>query len=546
LAGLTGGIVAYCLSLLPSLIPRAWLAQAVFSGITIALGYAIGVMVRWFAPRSGIHPRWPSSAHRVARAAVLVAAVGAVFFTVLAARWQGRLRDLLGMPGVEPAFAAVPLVAALIALVLVALGHAVRMLGRRGMMRIRQLFPTVFVRVATGVVVLAFAVLVFNGTFMTWVAYVLDRAAAAAETDTMPGVEQPESALRSGSPGSLVSWDSLSAEGRSFVSGGPSPDDLADFASAHGAVDVAGEPIRVYAPADPVRDLDRAAAVVVDELDRTRAWRRDVLVVATPTGNGLIPQAAIAAIEMMYAGNTATAALQYSHTASWVGFITDRNTAPEAGQALFEAVYAAWEQQPASLRPQLLVYGESLGSYGGHGAFSGLQDIVARTDGALWVATPNFTETWRDLTDRRDPGSLETSPVFEGGAQVRWGTGAGDATGLWDLGADWSKPRVVYLQHPSDGVVWWSSDLLWHQPDWLREPPGDDVLPGLRWLPVVTYWLTTMDMVLAEEVPAGHGHVYLGEYVDAWAAIAAPRGWDDAATEALREHILSRYADEPN
>ncbi|MGH3245386.1 MAG: alpha/beta-hydrolase N-terminal domain-containing protein, partial [Trebonia sp.] len=46
-AGLTGALVCYCLSLTPSLLPRAWYLQAVMSAVTAAIGYAIGLLVGW-------------------------------------------------------------------------------------------------------------------------------------------------------------------------------------------------------------------------------------------------------------------------------------------------------------------------------------------------------------------------------------------------------------------------------------------------------------------------------------------------------------------
>src|SRR5699024_11043325 len=100
-------------------------------------------------------------------------------------------------------------------------------------------------------------------------------------------------------------------------------------------------------------------------------------------------------------------------------------TPPAAGKALFEAVYAEWSQLPADNRPRLLVFGESLGSYGSQEAFSGLQDVAERTDGALWFGTPNFTENWRYLTSRRDEGSPMYKPVYHDGRTVRWSDGSG-------------------------------------------------------------------------------------------------------------------------
>ena len=51
-------------------------------------------------------------------------------------------------------------------------------------------------------------------------------------------------------------------------------------------------------------------------------------------------------------------------------------------------------------------------------------------------------------------------------------------------------------------------------------------------MPFVTFWQVTADLPFATEVPAGHGHNYTTEYVDAWASVLRPPGWteNDAAT----------------
>jgi uncharacterized membrane protein len=94
---------------------------------------------------------------------------------------------------------------------------------------------------------------------------------------------------------------------------------------------------------------------------------------------------------------------------------------------------------------------------------------------------------------------------------------------------------VVYLQHPSDPIVWWSPNLMLSRPDWLEEERGDDVLPSTRWYPFVTFWQVTADMAFSTGVPGGHGHNYGTQPVKAWAVIAAPAGWTDARTEALEQ-----------
>lgn len=79
--------------------------------------------------------------------------------------------------------------------------------------------------------------------------------------------------------------------------------------------------------------------------------------------------------------------------------------------------------------------------------------------------------------------------------------------------------------------------LLLREPTWLREPKGRDVLPDMRWYPFVTFWQVSADMAYATAVPAGHGHNYGSEEVDAWADIAPPAGWTPEKTARLRSII---------
>ncbi|PRC54171.1 hypothetical protein C6A85_50105, partial [Mycobacterium sp. ITM-2017-0098] len=71
----------------------------------------------------------------------------------------------------------------------------------------------------------------------------------------------------------------------------------------------------------------------------------------------------------------------------------------------------------------------------------------------------------------------------------------------------WEQPRVVYLQHASDPIAWWNTDLLFSKPDGLREARGYDVSPNMEWIPVVTFLQVSADMAVAVDVPDGHGHV---------------------------------------
>jgi uncharacterized membrane protein len=534
-AGLVVAFVSFGFSLTPSLVPRDPPYQAVVSALSTISGYALGATVGAVLRRIGLDFEWRLS--RVWRLVVAGAALVAMLtMMVLGAGWQNDLRALMGMDPVGPNYGLVIPVTLAVGLVLLALARMVRWAGSRLRDLIDRWLPRRVATLIATVIVAVLLVFLVNGLLM---ARMLDAARATfsvVDQGTPDAVEQPQAAERSGSPGSLVTWDSLGRQGRVFVAGGRSEEELAAFAAAGGGDVEVRTPIRVYAGMRSVEggELGDVAALVVAELDRTDAWDRRVLVVATTTGTGWLDATMSEALELLHGGDTAIAAMQYSFLPSWVSLIADRATPPAAGRALFEAVYEAWADRPEGERPLLLAFGLSLGSYGGQGAFSGLQDMLTRTDGALWVGTPGFTPVWRELTENRDPGSPAWNPVYRGGQHVRWGTGVDSAANVWDLGEDWAHPRVVYVQHASDGIVWWSPDLWYRRPDWIREPPGPDRLPYLWWMPAATFWQVTMDMFIAAQVPYGHGHNYRLAYADAWAAIAPPDGWTLADTARLR------------
>jgi uncharacterized membrane protein len=233
-------------------------------------------------------------------------------------------------------------------------------------------------------------------------------------------------------------------------------------------------------------------------------------------------------------GDSAMVAMQYSYLPSWMSFLVDQAKARDAGRALFDAVYGVWADLPAARRPQLLVFGESLGTFGGEAAFSGLADIRNRTDGVLWAGPPNFNELWRGFVEDRESGSPEWLPVYGDGRTVRF---ADEAPDLEQPAGPWEDPRVVYLQNASDPIVWWSPRLILNHPDWLTGERGPDVSQDMFWIPFVSFWQVTADLVFSTGVPDGHGHKYASDYADGWANVVQPADWTAADTERLRELI---------
>jgi uncharacterized membrane protein len=173
----------------------------------------------------------------------------------------------------------------------------------------------------------------------------------------------------------------------------------------------------------------------------------------------------------------------------------------------------------------------SLGSFGAEAAFSGDFDLRNRTSGALMAGPPNFNVLYRGFVDDRDPGSTEVSPIFRDGRTVRFSTGADQP--VPPVGQPWNDARVLYMQHPSDPVVWWNTDLILARPDWLEEPRGLDVAGAVQWIPFVTFWPVTSTCRSARRL-AGHGHSR--ECVDGWLAVLQSRVPTTAASVGTPPH----------
>jgi uncharacterized membrane protein len=453
--------------------------------------------------------------------------VGMVAMVIWFHVWQDRVRNLMGVKHLT--WHDYPLTTALSLVVLfgvVEAGQLIRRLVHFLDLRLDRFAPprVSAVIVATLLVVLTTAIL--NGVVVKFAMHTMNNTFATVNNEMAPDSEAPRTPLRSGGPFSLVSWESLGHQGRIFVRGGPSVAQLSAFNGSP-----ATEPIRAYAGLDSADGITAAAELAARELRRQGGLRRAVIAVATTTGTGWINEAEAAALEYMYNGNTAIVSMQYSYLPSWLSFLVDKENARHAGQALFEAVDRMVRQLPEAQRPKLVVFGESLGSFGGEAPFMSLNNVLARSDGALFSG-PTFQNTiWTDLTSTRDRGSPQWLPIYDRGRFVRFVARPDD---LNRPDPQWNTPRVVYLQHASDPIAWWHPGLLFSKPDWLRERRGYDVLPETTWIPVVTFLQVSADMAVATGVPPGHGHVYVADVANGWASVLQPPGWTPEKTAKLR------------
>lgn len=544
----TGVAVAalfFCLSLTPSLLPRDWLNAGFIGGINAAIGYGIGVLAGAATRRLVLRGRrWWSPPPRIRytlQAVVIAVSIGAsVLMVVPAAAWQREVAELMGVEGpatvgyLRTLFVALLTGGAIVAAARLLIG-TVRALARL-MIRRWQLDDEVAMFIGTAIVVVVIVTLV-NGVLLRGFLAGASAVFQPRNTTTRAGVEQPLNPERSGSPDSFAAWETLGFQGRNFVGTGPTAAELAELSGRP-----AKEPIRIYAGLQSAPSTGERVSVLLSELQRTRAFERKLLVIVTTTGTGWVDPVAARSIEAMYNGDTALVAMQYSYLPSWISFLADRQKSVEAGRAMVEEIHQRWSQWPVERRPKLALYGESLGSLGGQGAFGYLHDIVAMDFSAvLWVGPPNESKLWRAVTERRDLGTPEVQPRYDNGRTVRFTQSSSAAEIAAVAAPPWRENRVLFMQHASDPVVWWSPDLLFRRPDWLAEPPGLDRSPSMRWYPIVTFWQVSADMAgnvtSSARVPAGHGHRYGDRQLDGWVAVAAPEGWTQVDTERVRRWL---------
>ena len=212
-----------CLAFTLSLLPRSALLQGVVCGINAAIGYGVGVAGAWtwraFADRDPRPPRpgaWRVFA--ISAAAALAIALG------LGLWWQAQLRDLMGAPGPSLLLLPLlPLVAAALFAGLVALSRWLRGRYRWAAGRLQRWMGPRAAKALGWTAVVVVTYLVASGLLLNGLAGLADRSFSVRNTTTAEGVEPPASPLRSGGPGSKLSWESLGRQGRPSPAPVPRP-----------------------------------------------------------------------------------------------------------------------------------------------------------------------------------------------------------------------------------------------------------------------------------------------------------------------------------
>ncbi|MDO5728639.1 MAG: alpha/beta-hydrolase family protein [Actinomycetaceae bacterium] len=512
-------IVFFVVSMSPSLLPRTWWWQGVVSAILVVGGYtagaAVGILLQLIKDLAQIRltadPMWIKWGLRFVTSVAVLWAFWSLTRSYYANVETGRL---VGMPPMLPKdyILAITLMIVLVMMtrLVVRIGISVwTIIDTYG----RRILPRFVAGGLATLIVVALAVFISSDLIFKGGMEFAYRKAAEINQSEPDGIEQPINPLRSGSPQSLSHWDDIGIYGKEFLSQGPDAREIEDVTGRP-----AIEPIRVYAGLRKDRDLHQAADLVVAELERTGAFDRSVLVLATTTGTGWLEEWSIQPVEYLTGGDCAIAAMQYTYVPSAIAFIREFDSPLVAGQALYDTVMKAINERPAEKRPAVYLTGVSLGSLGSQAPFANEAQIIEGVDGAVWVGTPYSSPLWQTLTNNRHKGTPQVAPVVSNGHHIRFINRVShvrtDVYGR-ELG-EWKFPRVVYLQHPSDPVVWWSPRLFNREPDWLREHAGNDVNPSMRWTRGATMVQVMADTPLAGTAPDGHGHTYHRELVPVW------------------------------
>ena len=523
IVGLIFALFGLWTALTPSLVPRTWWMVAVNVWLSTLFAYGIGGFIgrisRWLAEITRLHVTVSTSAVRgIRRSWYAILTLISLGMFIWCTRQQRSVSDAVGLPRKVWFAQTVGVLTGLVFFVTTVLlmrfiAHGIRTLYTGVHRFIAQPVLAVVV-VALSVALLLWAT---NNVIVRTTANGVAHVMAQTNAQTAAGRTPPTSPLRSGSPASLQTWDGLGREGKDVVTDGPSAAMISDVMGKP-----AKEPIRVYAGLNAQRDYTAEARGVLAELIRTGAFHRKVLVIQNGTGSGWVEEWSVSAVEYLTRGDCATATMQYSYLGSVGAFLLDRESPKQGARALFTVIYNYWKTLDPQTRPKLYTSGVSLGSFGGQAAFASINDMVSKVDGAVWVGTPGFTPIWKDLEKHRREGSPEIVPVIGNGRVVRFIGNPREIThDHW--GAPYppwrSHTRIAYVQHPSDPVTWWSPEMIWAEPDWMRERAGNDVNPHILWTPWSSFWQVTADMTLATTPPGGHGHNYHSEFIPVWAAV---------------------------
>lgn len=305
----------------------------------------------------------------------------------------------------------------------------------------------------------------------------------------------------SGGPLSVTAYDTLGREGSRFVHAVRTPEEITRVVGASRAA-----PVRVYVGLKSAQTPDQRVRLAMSELETLGAFDRSVLCLAVPAGTGFVNSVAIGALEYLTGGDCATVALQYSLRRSYYS-LNRVGLGARQNRQLLAAVRDRLAGLPAGHRPQLVLYGESLGALAAQQTLDG--DGVSGLDAAgirfaLFAGTPSrsaWARRWRSGQLAGD----DADAVVEVASHDEW-------TAL-DCGRR-DTVRAVLLSHHDDPVTVFDRWLLIRPAQLDRMIERQQARPA-RFRPLTTFTLTALDLKNAMTGEDGAfttiGHDYRGD-----------------------------------
>lgn len=286
----------------------------------------------------------------------------------------------------------------------------------------------------------------------------------------------------SGGEGSFVPLSALDREGRKFLGLAVPPQEIESVMGRP-----AKSPIRVYVGLESAPGPAERVELAVAELERLGAFQRRRILVSCPSGAGFVTPVPVEAEEYMSRGDLASVAVQYNNRRSHrsldkapVGTMTTRLLLRELRRRIDV------EKSP---RPELVVYGESMGAWiaadvvteDGLGTIDELGVAHAFLIGVPYRAREKLRRLVRDRT-----ALPESMGVFESCEQLL-------------MQPEREQERLAYalLTHPEDPVANFSgARLAFQRPTWLTK--GRQRHPRvprlMRWVPAITYLQILFDV----------------------------------------------------
>lgn len=488
---ITGFFVACFLfleSLRPVLLPLNIKSQIIFSSIVIAIGYDLGLLLEFAIFKLGFSKIFIKNRKKY----ILIILIGilTVFQTQTYLTSQQKHFASFGITRIPPNLYEMILGSFILALIILQIGKIIRIFGKFCAKHIRK--PKIRVIAYSLVLILTTGLGYLALTFSIFALQVsLDISSRTKAIERQP----INSEFRSSGLNSIISWEGLGQKGKEFVS---TEEALSDIGISN-LPKKEMEPIRIYAGIGNEPNLEKRVEIIMKEFERTKAFKRSVITMFTPSGSGWVNPVAVDSVEYITKGNSASVSLQYSNNQAIVQYIKDPKIPGKASALLFSKIRERLDLLQEDQRPKLYIYGESLGSLGSQEIFKNVPQnkIGESINGALWVGSPYSGPLWRKfaLQENLKP----TNSLIRVSAH---------SSDFKENTAIWGPTRIAFLYNASDPIVWSDPDLIFKYPAWLKEPRSPELSYDVRWMPLLTYGHTWFELFSAKNLPSGFGHSY--------------------------------------